>query len=91
VNFDSGRVRTAQIDAPHTGYAGRDVVARQMDTCRSAVSDRIGGRVTFGATNVDGDGDMVRGRAFSRGRGYDFSCRVSPYSGEVRSVNVDRR
>jgi len=91
VNFDNGRVRTAQIDAPHTGYAGRDVVARQMDTCRSAVSDRIGGRVTFGSINVDGDGDMVRGRAWSRGRGYDFTCRTSPYSGEVRSLDVNRR
>jgi hypothetical protein len=91
VNFDNGRVRTAQIDAPHTGYAGRDAVAREMDTCRSAVSDRIGGRVNFGSMNVDGDGDMVRGRAWSRGRSFDFSCRVSPYSGEVRSVDVQRR
>jgi len=91
VNLDNGRVRTAQIEAPHTGYAARDSNARSVDTCQSAVSDRVGGRVNFGPMNVDGDGDMIRGRAWSRGRSFDFTCRVSPYSGEVRSLDVNRR
>jgi hypothetical protein len=91
VNFDTGRVRSAQINAPNQGYAARDSEARAMDTCRSAVIGRIGGNVNIGDMNVDPDGDLVRGSAWSRGRGFDFSCRVSPYSGNVRDLTVTRR
>jgi hypothetical protein len=94
VNFDNGRVRSAQIDAPNVGSASRDIVAREMDTCRNAVSERIGeNRVEFGRMNIeDRNGpDLVTGTARSRGRSFDFSCTVSPYSGNVRNVDVRRR
>jgi len=99
MNLNNGRVREARINGTesrdgNTGYAGRDVQARQMDTCRSAVMNRIGGdRVEFGPMNIEdrsGNG-VVRGTARQRGRDYDFSCSVNPYSGAVRDVNVSRR
>jgi hypothetical protein len=94
VNFDTGRVRSAQITEPNLGSASRDVVAREMDRCRDAVTDRIGaGRVEFGRMRIeDREGsDLVLGTARSRGRNFDFSCRVSPYSGNVRDLDVRRR
>jgi hypothetical protein len=98
VNFESGHVRSAQIEAPsgdrRRGSASRDVAAREMDTCRSAVVDRLGGgRVSFGAMNVEDryGNDMVRGTASERGQSWDFSCSVNPYSGSVRDVDLRRR
>lgn len=91
VNFDTGRVRSAQIEERHDGYAGRDSEARGMDKCRDAVLDRLGGRVDVRDMRMSPDGDTVRGSAWSRGMGYDFSCRVSRYDGDVRDVNVSPR
>jgi len=92
VDFDSGRVRSARIEAPNQGYAGRDIEARQMDTCRGAVRDKIGSnRVDIRQMHVDPDGDMVRGSAFARDRAFSFTCRVDPQSGSVRDVNVWRQ
>jgi hypothetical protein len=93
VNFDSGRVRTAQIDAPsNRGYAGRSMVDREMDTCRSAVRDRLGAdRVEFGDMNVDPDGDTVRGGARGRDGWVNFACHVNPDNGYVRNVDIWRR
>jgi len=91
VNFDTGRVRSAQIDAPSQGYAGRDAEARGMDKCRAAVNDRIRGRVDIRDMRMDPDGDLIRGSAWAEGRSWDFSCRVSPYDGDVRDLNVSPR
>jgi hypothetical protein len=98
VNLENGRVREARIEAPggdrNRGSASRDVVARQMDTCRSAVMDRLGGnRIEFGPMNIEDryGNDVVRGTARESGRSYDFSCSVNPYSGTVRDVDVRRR
>ncbi len=94
VNLDTGRVRTAQIDAPNMGSAARDISAREMDTCRNAVSNRMGGqRVEFGQMSIDSrnDTDVVTGSARSGWRSVDFSCWVSPYSGNVRNVDIRRR
>jgi len=95
VNFDNGRVRTAQIDAPSnrgSGYAGRSMVDREMDTCREAVRDRLGGgRVEFGDMNVDSDGDTVRGGARGREGWVNFACHVNQYNGNVRNVDIWRR
>lgn len=98
MNLNNGRVRQAQIsgvgNGRNTGYASRDVRAREMDTCRTAVMDRIGGdRVEFGSMNIEdrSGNDLVRGTARTRGRDYDFTCSVSSYSGAVRNVDVRRR
>jgi hypothetical protein len=93
VNFDSGRVRSAQIDAPsNQGDAGRSMVDREMDTCRNAVVDRLGGgRVEFGDMNVDPDGDTVRGGARGREGWVNFACHVNQYNGNVRNVDIWRR
>jgi hypothetical protein len=98
VNFENGHVRSAQIEAPGgermRGSASRDVAAREMDTCRSAVMDRLGnGRIAFGAMNIEDryGNDVVRGTASERGQSWDFSCSVNPYSGSVRDVDLRRR
>ena len=94
VNFDTGRVRSAEIHPRNVGSASRDIVAREMDTCRDAVTDRLGaGRVEFGRMSIDNQNrdDLVTGTARSRGRSFDFTCSVSPYSGNVRNVDVHRR
>jgi hypothetical protein len=98
MNLNNGRVRQARISGSgggggndRYGYAGRDVQAREMDTCRTAVIGRVGSdRVEFGPMNIEdrsGD-DLVRGTARARGRNYDFTCSVSPFSGTVRNVDV---
>jgi hypothetical protein len=99
MNLNNGRVRQASItdtgnNRDNRDYAGRDSEARGMDTCRSAVENRIGdNRVEFGPMDVqDRNGeDLVRGSARSRGRNYQFTCSVNPYSGNVRGVDVRQR
>jgi hypothetical protein len=83
VDFDSGRVRTAQIDevegggrGPGAGY--RDSAAgsgRAMEACQRAVEQRIRqegfDRVQFGSMNVEnrpGNSDWIVGRAMADGR-----------------------
>jgi hypothetical protein len=90
LNLNNGRVRQAQIES-RQNYAGRDVEARVMDTCRAAVVGRIGNeRLDFGPMNIEdraGD-DLVHGTARGRARAYQFTCSVNPYSGSVRRVDV---
>jgi hypothetical protein len=90
LNLNNGRVRQAQIEGGQN-YAGRDVAARMMDTCRSAVVGRIGNdRLNFGPMNIEdrGGDDLVHGTARGRARDYQFTCLVNPYSGSVRRVDV---
>jgi len=98
VNLDNGRVREARIEVPggdrNRGSASRDMAAREMDTCRSAVMDRMGGeRIEFGQMNIEDryGNDVVRGTAHGRDRNYEFSCSVNPNNGSVRDVDVRRR
>ncbi len=99
MNLNNGRVREARIMGDergnrNSGYAGRDVQAREMDTCRSAVMARIGGdRVEFGQMRIEDrtGNDLVLGTARQRGRDFEFTCSVNPYSGAVRNVEVRRR
>jgi len=94
VNFETGRVRSAEIQQRSVGSAARDIVAREMDTCRDAVSDRLGaGRVEFGRMTIDNQNrdDLVIGTARSRGRSFGFTCSVNPYSGNVRNLDLRRR
>jgi hypothetical protein len=96
VDFDSGRVRSANIEEGR-GHSNRDNGALQ--DCQRAVSDRIRrdgyGRVEF--TSMDGAGrnDSFNGTAQAfRGPNFDtfgFSCSVDPRTGEVRNVDVRRR
>jgi hypothetical protein len=104
VNFDSGRVRSANIEGPERGSresgADREVNAREMDSCRQAISDRMRGegygRVDFGDMNVSSryGNDWITGTARVRGgffpQTYDFSCSVTP-DGYVRDTNLRRR
>jgi hypothetical protein len=107
VDFDSGRVRTAQIDEVEGGGRGpgyRDGTAgagRAMESCQRAVEQRIRqegfDRVQFGSMNVEnrpGNNDWIVGRAMADGRyrsEYEFSCQVELRDGDLRSVDVRRR
>jgi hypothetical protein len=100
MNLNNGRVRQARINGVGNdknnrfGSAARDVEARETDQCRKAVASRIGtDRVEFGSINVqDRNGeDVVTGEARANGREYQYACSVSPFSGNVRSVDVRLR
>jgi hypothetical protein len=90
VNLENGRVREARIEggAVRSGYTGRAGQAGQMEACRSAVLDKIGERLDFGAMDVDRQTDMIRGTAQSRGRNYEFSCALNNNGSGVRNVDV---
>jgi hypothetical protein len=99
MNLNNGRVRRASIERAtdrnnRFGSAGRDVEARVIDTCRSAVIGKVGNdQIQFGQMNVEdrsGD-DLVHGTARSRGRDLQFTCSVNPYTGGVRTVDVRQR
>jgi hypothetical protein len=102
VDFDSGRVRSAEIEQPGGGYGRRDG-GRAIEGCRRAVEDRVRrdgyDRIDFEAINVDnnpGRNDWVIGSIRAEGRfgrpeRFNFSCRVNLDNGEVRSVDVVRR
>jgi hypothetical protein len=72
-----------------------------MQSCRSAVESRIRGDgyryVRFGQMSTDdrGRGEFVSGTATgdrpNRSDVFNFTCRVNPYDGEVRRVDVTRR
>jgi hypothetical protein len=83
VNFENGRVRSADIESPEgNGYreggyreggADRDMTAREMQACRDAVGDRIRGdgydRIDFGDMNMANryGNDLITGTARARG------------------------
>ncbi len=99
VDFDSGRVRSAQIDEP----VGGGGAGRAIDSCRRAVEERIRrdgyDRIEFESINVDnrpGRNDWIVGvvRADSRNvrrEPFNFSCSVNLRDGDIRSVDVSRR
>jgi hypothetical protein len=99
VDFDTGRVRSAQIE-PMEG--DRDLSAVAFDNCRRAVTDHLRdqgyfdpqfGRVAF--DDRPGRRDWIMGDVRARGRNYTdsftFSCSVNLENGVVRSADVVRR
>jgi hypothetical protein len=103
VNFETGRIRSAQIQE----VAERDDGDRRagpevaMANCRRAVEDRMHNegfdRIEFRNINVDdqpGRNDWIVGTVRAEGRNRaefrDFSCSVDLREGSVRSVDVRR-
>jgi hypothetical protein len=103
VNFDSGRVRSAQIeDRPDYQDGGGSSNRRAIENCQRAVEQRLlrdgYDQVDFRSINVDGRPgreERIVGDARASGRNrpdaFDFSCSVDFDSGNVRSVDVRRR
>jgi len=103
VNFDTGRVRSAQIqEVAERGDGDRvDGRDRAVANCRRAVEDRMRtdgfDRIEFRNINIDdqpGRNDWVIGSVKAEGRDRaefrDFSCQVSLRDGDIRSVDVRR-
>jgi hypothetical protein len=102
VNFDTGRVRSADIQ-PFEGRRDYDdrgggASAQALQNCQGAVQDRLRHdgyrRIEFGSVNVDdrpGRNDWVIGDVRADGRPLTFSCSVDLRDGDVRSVDVRRR
>jgi hypothetical protein len=105
VNFDTGRVRSAQIDPMEgaDGYRpGTEINASAVDNCRRAVAERARRQgydeLNFTSINVDnnpGRRDWVVGSLRAQGpdhpERFDFSCSVNLENGYVRSVDMTRR
>jgi len=103
VDFDNGRVRSADItliNNPMAGYGNQN--GRAIQACEVAVEQRLtrqgNRRIDFGSANVDdrpGRNDWVVGTvsALDRGRPqwYDFACSADMRTGTVRDVQVTRR
>jgi len=101
VDFDNGRVRSAQID-PIDGGRYQGGGNRAIQNCQRAVEERIRrdgyDRVDFRSINVDdrpGRNDWIVGNARADGRdgpaAFSFSCSVDLNDGDIRSVDVSRR
>jgi hypothetical protein len=84
------------------GNGGGGSNRRAIDNCQRAVEQRLNrdgyGQVDFRSINVDtrpGRGQWIVGDARANGRNrqdaFDFSCYVNFDSGEIRSVDVNRR
>jgi hypothetical protein len=105
VNFDTGRVRSVDIDPVGNRRGGmerRSPMDRAIQGCQSAVMDRMS-RDGYRSVDIrsirmdDGPGrsDYVIGNGFAqrggRGDSFRFSCTVDPRDGDIRSVDVNRR
>jgi hypothetical protein len=102
VSFDSGRVRSAEVERAEFREGGgdrREGVERAMGNCRRAVEERLRSqgfdRSEFKSINVDdrpGRNDWIVGSVSLQSRGRtefrDFSCSVDLRDGGVRSVDV---
>lgn len=69
-------------------------VRRAISDCQNSVSSRVGGNVGFRNVQIDnspGRNDYITGQVISRNRAYNFACRVDLATGNLRSVDVDRR
>ncbi len=86
----------------YSGTADREVTDNDsMQSCRSAVESRIRNdgfrNVRFGSMSTDDRGatEFVSGTATGdrpyRSEVFGFSCRVNPYDGQVRRVDITRR
>jgi hypothetical protein len=104
VNFDSGQVRTADIQLLPNGQSwyGDNPRGRAIPACQASVETRLRqdgySRVDFGSASFDdqpGRNDWITGTATATDRNrpvwFNFSCSTNSRDGTVRSVNVDRR
>ncbi|HVW09329.1 MAG TPA: hypothetical protein VHC90_12145 [Bryobacteraceae bacterium] len=104
VDFDAGRVRSADVIPVQAGVSGwaDPVNGRAIQACEVAVEQRIRDQgyrgVDFGSANIDdrpGRNDWVLGTASAQDRNravwFDFSCWVDLRSGTVRTADVNRR
>ncbi len=102
----NGDVRRVSINPGYaeTGSANRmmDTGQAGMNNCQNAVERRLRndgyGPASFNSIRVDNSGgrnDFVTGSVMAdNGRSrefFDFSCRVDPHDGDLRSVDVNRR
>lgn len=106
VNFDTGQVRSAQIDdnergQPRRGNGGGNA-ARAIGACQSAAEDHLRrdgySRVEFVSIQADnrpGRNDWIvavaRAERRNRTDSFDVSCSVNLDNGTVRSVDARRR
>jgi hypothetical protein len=106
VNFDTGEVRSAQMEPLAGGWRGEDrgpaSNIQATEACQRAVEERIRRdgyeHVDFVSIKIDdrpGRNDSIIGNARAdrryRSDSYEFSCDVNLRSGEVRSVSVRRK
>jgi len=102
VDFNSGRVRSAQIDPLVEERGNPRAGGRAIENCQRAVEDRIRrdgyDRVSFESINADnrpGRNDWVVGNAVADRRNrsdrFQFNCSVNMGNGDVRSVDVRPR
>ena len=102
VNFDTGRVRSANMDAGGDRRASEQNGGAAIQACQRAVDLRIRRngyvRIDFGAINLDdrpGRNDWIVGNVRAEGRyradAFDFACSVNLQNGFIRSVDVTRR
>ena len=97
VDFESGRVRSAELQPGPVEGGGRGDNARAIQNCERAAQQRMReqgfGRVELGESRVDFDRGMrVNGELRAYGRDgaqpFRFSCAVEGRDGDVRSVEV---
>jgi hypothetical protein len=96
VNFENGRVRTAQIEPLYSEGGRRGLNPIAVEKCQRAVEQRVRrdgyDRLSFGP--VTGDSRLV-GEFRAVGRygpeDFRFSCVVDPRDGDVRSLDVTTR
>jgi hypothetical protein len=105
VNFDTGQVRSVDLQPMDGGFRGgpdRGAENRAFENCQQAVRARLlrerDGRVEFQSVRIDdnpGRNDWVIGTVRTdRGRGWEYfnySCSVNLRDGDVRSADVTRR
>jgi hypothetical protein len=107
VNFETGRVRSAEItrlqeERGGPGPGPGSAITPGIDACQRAVEDRLRtegyDRISIRSIRADdrpGGTDRVLGSADAEGRyrrdAFDFSCAVNLERGVVRGVDVTRR
>jgi hypothetical protein len=99
VNFDTGRVRSAQIEPLYTENVKPRINPAAIQNCQRAVEDKIRrdgyDRPNFANVRADdqpGRNDWVVGDFRATGRygpeSFQFSCSVDLRDGDVRSVDI---
>lgn len=102
VNFDSGQIRSAQLDPSYGQGAQSAVNPVAVQNCERAVGARVSrdgyGNVDFGDVRAEdrpGRADWVTGDLQATGpygrERFRFSCNVDLRDGDVRSIDVSTR
>jgi len=102
VNFDSGQIRSAQIDPLYSEGAPPAVNPAAIENCKRAVGARVSrdgyGSIDFGEVRDEdrpGRTDWITGDMRATGpygaERFRFSCNVDLNDGNVRSIDVSTR